>query len=96
MSLSGQSLHYDRQPITSGLPRTSGILSVRAHVSKVPAAEERNDLSGNLLTKDISEANGLDQEQIHGGNVRSVVSQKGPPSLTSQRDNGKQWPLIRS
>src|SRR5258708_17823536 len=28
------------------------------------------------------EANGRDHEQIHGGNVRSVVSQKGPPSLT--------------
>src|ERR1700737_4672104 len=27
------------------------------------------------------EANGRDHEQIHGGNVRSVVSQKGPPSL---------------
>src|SRR6266478_9864148 len=26
-------------------------------------------------------ANGRDHEQIHGGNVRSVVSQKGPPSL---------------
>src|SRR6202048_5126915 len=29
-----------------------------------------------------SEADGRDHEQIHGGNVRSVVSQKGPPSLT--------------
>src|SRR6267154_2001413 len=28
------------------------------------------------------EANGRDHEQIHGGNVRSVASQKGPPSLT--------------
>src|ERR1700688_1113310 len=28
-----------------------------------------------------SEANGRDNEQIHGGNVRSVVSQKGPPPL---------------
>src|SRR5437879_1572331 len=28
------------------------------------------------------EANGRDHEQIHGGNVRRVVSQKGPPSLT--------------
>src|SRR5260370_41988195 len=28
------------------------------------------------------EANSRDHEQIHGGNVRSVVSQKGPPSLT--------------
>jgi hypothetical protein len=28
-----------------------------------------------------SEANGRDHEQIHGGNVRRVVSQKGPPSL---------------
>src|SRR6202023_2891420 len=27
-------------------------------------------------------ADGWDHEQIHGGNVRSVVSQKGPPSLT--------------
>src|SRR3984893_2821635 len=28
------------------------------------------------------EANGRNHEQVHGGNVRSVVSQKGPPSLT--------------
>jgi hypothetical protein len=28
------------------------------------------------------EANGRDNEQIHGGNVWRVVSQKGPPSLT--------------
>src|ERR1700730_11353231 len=28
------------------------------------------------------EANGRDHEQIHGGNVGSLVSQKGPPSLT--------------
>src|SRR4030088_3346106 len=28
------------------------------------------------------EANGRDHQQIHGGNVRSVVAQKGPPSLT--------------
>src|SRR5258705_6473868 len=27
-------------------------------------------------------ANGRDHEQIHGGNVRSVVSQKGLPPLT--------------
>src|SRR6202011_2577914 len=27
------------------------------------------------------EANGRDYQQIHGGNVRSVVSQKGPPPL---------------
>jgi hypothetical protein len=31
---------------------------------------------------DTFEANGLDHEQIHDGNVRSVVSQKGPRSLT--------------
>src|SRR4029077_552729 len=28
------------------------------------------------------EANGRDHEQIHGGNVRGVVTPKGPPSLT--------------
>ena len=28
------------------------------------------------------EANGRDHEQVHGGNVWRVVSQKGPPSLT--------------
>jgi hypothetical protein len=28
-----------------------------------------------------SEANGRDNEQIHGGNIRSVVSLEGPPSL---------------
>src|SRR6202022_2126565 len=28
-----------------------------------------------------SEANGRDDEQIHGGNARRVVSQKGPPPL---------------
>src|SRR6266481_9985259 len=30
------------------------------------------------------EANGREQEQIHGGNVRSVVSQKGLPPLTGR------------
>src|ERR1700722_10487752 len=30
------------------------------------------------------EANGRDYEQIHGGNVRSVVSQKGAPFLTGR------------
>src|ERR1700737_2241486 len=31
-----------------------------------------------------SEANGRDNEQIHGGNVRRVIAQKGPPSLTGR------------
>src|ERR1700730_7069451 len=30
------------------------------------------------------EANGRDHQQIHGGNVRSVVAQKGLPSLTGR------------
>src|SRR6202163_495729 len=29
------------------------------------------------------EANGRDNEQVHGGNVRRVVMQEGPPSLAS-------------
>ena len=30
------------------------------------------------------EANGRDNEQIHGGNVRRVITQEGPPSLTGR------------
>jgi hypothetical protein len=30
------------------------------------------------------EANGRDHEQIHGGNVRRVVTQEGPPSLAGR------------
>jgi hypothetical protein len=33
------------------------------------------------------EANSRDNEQIHGGNVRRVVSQKGPPSLAGRPGN---------
>src|SRR5216684_7471090 len=36
MSQMGQSLHFDRAPITSGPPRKADILRVRRHVSKVP------------------------------------------------------------
>jgi hypothetical protein len=36
----------------------------------------------NHETIQLFETNGRDHEQIHGGNVRSVVSQKGPRSLT--------------
>jgi len=28
------------------------------------------------------EASGRDNKEVHGGNVRRVVTQKGPPSLT--------------
>ena len=35
------------------------------------------------MTKRIKqiEANGRDNEQVHGGNVRSMITQKGAPSL---------------
>jgi hypothetical protein len=35
----GQSRHFDREPLTSGLPRLADILRVIRHVSKVPKAE---------------------------------------------------------
>jgi len=35
----------------------------------------------------VFEANSRDNEQIHGGNVRRVVSQKGPPSLAGRPGN---------
>jgi hypothetical protein len=36
MSESGQSRHFERAPITSGLPPTADILRVIRHVAKVP------------------------------------------------------------
>jgi hypothetical protein len=39
MSLPGQSRHFDRAPLTSGLPRLADILSVIRHVSQVPISE---------------------------------------------------------
>jgi hypothetical protein len=38
----------------------------------------------NHKTIEYSEANCRDNEEIHGGNVRRVVSQKGPPSLAGR------------
>jgi hypothetical protein len=35
----GQSRHFDRTPLTSGLPRLADILWVSRHVSKVPKPE---------------------------------------------------------
>ena len=35
----GQSRHFDRTPLTSGLPRLADILRVSRHVSKVPIPE---------------------------------------------------------
>jgi hypothetical protein len=40
ISAMGQSLHFDRAPLTSGLPPTPDILSARRHVSNVPKAEK--------------------------------------------------------
>src|SRR5260221_2869311 len=40
------------------------------------------------------EANGRDHQQIHGGNVRSVVAQKGLPSLT-RRSTALDQPQLR-
>jgi hypothetical protein len=39
MSQLGQSRHFDRAPLTSGLPRLADILGVVRHVSKVPEAD---------------------------------------------------------
>jgi hypothetical protein len=39
MSLLGQSRHFDRAPLTSGLPRLADIFSVCRHVSKVPKSD---------------------------------------------------------
>ena len=36
MTVVGQSHHFDRAPLTSGLPRFADILRVIWHVSKVP------------------------------------------------------------
>jgi hypothetical protein len=36
MSRLGHSRHFDRAPLTSGLPRTPDMLSARRHVAKVP------------------------------------------------------------
>jgi hypothetical protein len=39
MSHMGQSRHFDRAPLTSGLPRLADNLRVILHVSKVPTTE---------------------------------------------------------
>jgi hypothetical protein len=36
MSQLGHSRHFERRPVTSGLPLSTDILRVRRHVSKVP------------------------------------------------------------
>jgi hypothetical protein len=38
----GHSRHFDRAPITSGLPRLADIFRDRRHVSNVPTAEIRS------------------------------------------------------
>jgi hypothetical protein len=35
----GQSRHFDRAPLTSGLPRSTDIVSTGRHVSKVPTGD---------------------------------------------------------
>jgi hypothetical protein len=37
----GHSRHFDRAPVTSGLPRSADVPGVRPHVSKVPQQETR-------------------------------------------------------
>jgi hypothetical protein len=42
------------------------------------------------------EADGRDNEQVHGGNVRRVITQEGPPSLTGRStplDGVQKWDL---
>src|ERR1700694_5204208 len=39
----GQSRHFDRAPLTSGLPRLADILRVIRHVSKVPSQTFERD-----------------------------------------------------
>ena len=39
MSLVGHSRHFDRAPLTSGLPRLADILRVSRHVANVPEPE---------------------------------------------------------
>jgi hypothetical protein len=39
MSEMGQTRHFDRAPVTSGLPQSTDILRVRQHVSKVPDSD---------------------------------------------------------
>jgi len=42
MSEPGQSRRFDREPATSGLPRTTDIIRASRHVSKVPTAEQHH------------------------------------------------------
>jgi hypothetical protein len=41
MSEMGQSRHFGRAPITSGLPQQADVFGVRRHVSKVPKTDLR-------------------------------------------------------
>src|SRR5216683_928674 len=74
--------HVTRSPV----PRKSlGDLTCNPLRGWVGCDVDPNDISAiklhNHKAVEHSEANCRDNEQIHGGNVRRVVSQKGQPSL---------------
>src|SRR6202043_4252656 len=50
MSESVQSRHFDRTPLTSGLPQLPDILRVERHVSKVPGTDQQRPANLVLLT----------------------------------------------
>ena len=52
MSGWGQSRHFDRVPLTTGLPQLAEILRVIRHVSKVPTAEV-SDLFDHLVGQQL-------------------------------------------
>jgi hypothetical protein len=71
MSLVGQSRHFARAPLTSGLPRLADILRVIRHVSKVPtcdierAGRPKEKAAGRRLS--ISILINVDQAAINAG-----------------------------
>jgi hypothetical protein len=56
MSLLGQSRHFDRLPDTSGLPRSTDILSVCRHVSKVPKGDKAQCKKSDLFDQLVRDA----------------------------------------
>jgi hypothetical protein len=53
MSQLGQSRHFDRAPLTSGLPQQADIFRVERHVLNVPATEVTNIHFGHQSAREI-------------------------------------------
>jgi hypothetical protein len=65
MTAPGQSRHFDRSPLTSGLPPETDILKAGRHVSKVPTTE-LTKLFDHLVGAGDERCRQLDAERFRG------------------------------